>query len=160
MTSLPRPPLRSSPPRPPDSLSECVPPTSKSSPARPSISSSPPRPYSWSTPSVPTMWSGPGPPISVTANATPAAATIMTATSAATRVAFLSIRLTPLFSGGGLIPSTLLYQPLHYYIKTKYYAILVQKSLTFLKKKRLDTCRPSEVPEGWQDSLREINCRV
>jgi hypothetical protein len=44
-------------------------------------------------------------------------------------------------------------------MKTKHYAILLKKSLILVKKNHLNACRPSEVPEGWQDSLREANCR-
>jgi hypothetical protein len=44
-------------------------------------------------------------------------------------------------------------------MKTKHYAILLKKSLKLLKKIHLDACGPSEVPEGWQDSLREADCR-
>jgi hypothetical protein len=45
-------------------------------------------------------------------------------------------------------------------MKTKYYAILLKKTLTLLKNILLGACRPSEVPEGLQVTFREADCRV
>jgi hypothetical protein len=56
--------------------------------------------------------------------------------------------------GRWVIPTALLYRLPHYYMKTKYYAILLKKNKRFLKKNLLDARRPSEVPEGLQVRFR------
>src|SRR5215216_4722345 len=66
----------------------------------------------------------------------------------------------PPLLGRWVLPTALLYRLPHYYMKAKYYAILLKKNKRLLKKNLLDACRPSEVPESLQDSYRDANCRV